>query len=209
MMSIQPLPLGFRLVRVKDGELELCPGVRLATTIKLSPGQEVPRGVAYCYVKKDAPFLKGIKQVPYHLVDRLPEIRGCVPLLLPPNLLVASGIRLVLGAMLAPGIELPTNVYVVYISDFPTRIVKLPKGMKEISLSPTLKTPDNFRLPRGRTTNTRGQPNDSRSFSLILAQMHTSIMLPSGVEVSPGCEITEFYEDISMPYGVQVKYSNC
>jgi hypothetical protein len=197
-------------VKVKDGEVELCPGVRLATGVRLPLGKDLPRGVTYCYVKKDAPLLKGIKQIPYNLVDRVPEIRGSTPLLLPPSLQLSNGINLVLGTKLPPGIELPSNVMIVHAPDFASG-VKLPRGMKEVNLSGILKTPDNFRLPSMSTTRSRGstggptEVDDASGYSLILAQVHTTLTLPSGVEIAPGCEIADYTEDSVLPYGVQVR----
>jgi hypothetical protein len=47
-MTISSLPPGFQLMRIKEGEVELCPGVILAGTSRIPHGVELPVGVGIC-----------------------------------------------------------------------------------------------------------------------------------------------------------------
>lgn len=179
-MLMSALPPGFTLVRVREGELELCPGVLLAGASRIPYGTDLPPGVVYCFRKKDAPLTKGIKRLPYHM-GGLPDVKGCVPLLLPLLLPLIEGVKLIIGSKLPINTILPPNVMIVQRDS--TTISKgiLPKGMTEVLLSTVLKTPNNFRLPQRKVKiSTKERP-----FSLILVQMHTTVTLPTGCEVSP------------------------
>ncbi len=69
----------------KDGELELCPGVSLASFKKLSVEEKLslPRGVAYCYRQPDAAYLHGLKRVPRYVLG-VPRLPNCEAVLTPP-----------------------------------------------------------------------------------------------------------------------------
>lgn len=197
-MTMSALPPGFQLMRVKEGEVELCPGVSLAGASRVPHGVELPLGVMYCFRKKDAPLHKGIKRLPYHMAG-LPEVKGCVPLLLPASLQLIEGVRLILGAKLPLNTVLPPNVMIVQRDAVAIANGLIPKGMTEVQLSTVLKTPANFRMPPGMKKGNNGEPS-----SLILVQMHTTVALPRGCKVAVGCEIAKNPDDVILPHGVQL-----
>ena len=200
-MLITALPPGFQLVRVKEGEVELCPGVILAGASRIPFGIDLPVGVAYCFRKKDAPLLKGIKRLPYHM-GGLPEAKGCVPLLLPQSLQLMEGVRLILGAKLPLNTVLPPNVMIIQRDPIAIELGIMPRGMTEVQLSTVMKTPANFRLNQSSKKGNRGEKG--RPSCLILVQMHTTVSLPVGCDVAPGCEIARNIDDVLLPHGVQV-----
>jgi hypothetical protein len=77
--------IGFSLVYVSDGQLELCPGVTLASYSHLHPEDVagLPKGVAYCYRKPDAAYMSGLKRLPRYVLG-VPKIPGCEAISIPP-----------------------------------------------------------------------------------------------------------------------------
>ena len=202
------LPPSFELVKVSDGEVELCPGIRLASMTKAPEGTELPPGAAYCYVNSSAPVLKGIRRLPFFMLGQYPDVKGCELLLLPPVLQLMEGVNLILGAKLPPNTVLPPNVMIIQRDSVAMATRRLPKGVREVQLSTLLKTPPQLKLPSLiRDVELKGKDNllsGKDGSSLILVQMHTSVTMPAGVEVSPGCEIAETADDTSLPHGVQL-----
>ena len=79
----------------------------------------------------------------------------------------------------------------------------MPRGMTEVQLSTVMKTPANFRLNH---CSKRGSTEDkARPSCLILVQMHTTVSLPIGCDVAPGCKIARNVDDVLLPHGVQVR----
>ena len=184
------LPPLFELVQVADGELELCPGIRLASAARIPRGVQLPLGVVYCYVSPIAPMINGIKRLPYHLIDQCPVVKGCELLLIPPVLQLMEGVNLIQGATMPPHIVLPPNVTIVQRDTIAAATKRLPKGMKEVHLSTIFKAPPSFKLPsltnylEVKRSEEMHAINDGSS--LVLVQMHTAVALPVGVEVAPG-----------------------
>ena len=208
---LAPLPPLFELVQISDGELELCPGVRLASAARNPGGIVLPPGVAYCYVSPIAPMTKGIRRMPFHLAESFPPLKGCELLFLPAVLQLTEGVKLVQGAALPPFTKLPANVLIVQRDAVAAAAKILPPGMRSVQLSTLLQAPPEFKLPSLVKRLTLKATDDKQSTSaggdgssLILVQMHTSVRLPGGVEVAPGCEIAENADEESLPHGVQL-----
>ena len=205
---LSSLPPSFELVKFSDGELELCPGVRLASTTKAPEGTELPPGAAYCYVSSTAPVIKGIRRLPFYMLGHYPEVKGCELLLLPPVLQLMEGVNLIQGAKLPPNTVLPPNIMIIQRDSVAMATRRLPKGVREVQLSTLLKTPPQFKLPSlVRNVELKGKDSllaGKDGSSLILVQMHTSVTMPAGVEVSPGCEIAETADEGALPHGVQL-----
>ena len=71
-------------MRIGDGQLELCPGVYLAsyTRLSLEERSSLPRGIAYCFREPDAAYGKGLKRVPRYVLG-IPKVPNCEAVLIP------------------------------------------------------------------------------------------------------------------------------
>ena len=140
------LPKDFYFVVVDDHMVEICPGVCLAVGEPFYRAIHglIPPRVAYCYVEEFALLSKGIRRVPFNLVNRIPNIKGCQPLMLPHSLELAPGIRLIQGVQLPRNIVLPLNIMVIQTNlslKDSTKMIQLPKGMNLINMSPLYQNP--------------------------------------------------------------------
>eukprot|EP01041_Mallomonas_annulata_P001408 gene1408-2706_t len=188
----------FRLVYLSDsfGELELCPGVFLATKYSLPPppSPPVPRGIWLIRRVDDAPLLHEIEEAPCldrvmpgPLPDPLPE--GLIAAWLPPVIPLGPGLDFVPGADFGPNLELPKGFIVVRVYEGATLL----SGMEFVELSQQYSLPANFTTPPG----------------LILVQMKTTVTASSlavegGIELAPGVEAAETPPDslLVLPPGV-------
>ena len=180
------LPPGFHLVHVRNKELELCPGVILATTSYHGYNRKMlPKYVVYCYRSDNAAYLKGLKKLPTYVPA--PKVANCEAVLIPPIFEVAEGIKLIHGASLGKtnSIELPPDILVIKIEK---KGAILPSGLTTVEFSNIIKIPEAMIeiIPSG----------------VIVVQMNTNVLLPVGVEVAPGCTIAETPEDLLLPDNV-------
>ena len=84
LSQIVVMIIGFRLVKVTDGQLELSPGVFLASYTRLTATERstLPRGIAYCYRETDAAYVRGLKRVPRYVMG-VPKVTNCEAVLFP------------------------------------------------------------------------------------------------------------------------------
>lgn len=161
---------GFQLVRVNDGQLELCPGVYLASYTRLTVEERalLPRGIAYCFREQDAAYTKGLRRVPRYVLG-VPRIPNCEAVLVPRVFSLTEEVSLIMDISLETFTELPPDIYVIQA---PTNCV-LPDGLSVVTLSSLKEIPASIDIPTG----------------LELVQVQLAIALPSGVMISPECEI--------------------
>ena len=180
------LPPGFHLVHVRNKELELCPGVILATTSYHGHDRKtLPKDVIYCYRSGNAAYLKGLKKLPSYIPA--PKVPNCEAILIPPIFEVSDGIKLIHGASLGKSnsIELPPDILVIKIEK---KGAILPSGLTIVSFSNIIKIPETM--------------IDAIPPDVIVVQMNTNVLLPVGVEVAPGCNIVETPEELILPDNV-------
>jgi hypothetical protein len=155
---------------VNDGQLELCPGVFLASFTRLTVEERVtlPRGIAYCFREQDAAYTKGLRRVPRYVVG-VPRIPGCEAVLIPGVFNLNEEVSLIMDISLEMFTELPPDVYVIQA---PANAV-LPDGLSVVTLSSLQEIPSSIEIPAG----------------LERVQVHLAVALPPGVLISPECEI--------------------
>ncbi len=119
--DLNNLPPGFEFVYVSDGEVEMCPGAHLVSPERWPKCPAHIEGVEdsmikqliYCTRKGDVPYTKGLKRVPRYL--KIPKLKGCDAVTIPTIFELADGINLILGASIAPCLEIPVGVLVVQV----------------------------------------------------------------------------------------------
>jgi hypothetical protein len=165
-----PCYIGFQLVRINDGQLELCPGVFLASYTRLTVEERalLPRGIAYCFREPDAAYTKGLRRVPRYVLG-VPRIPNCEAVLVPRIFNLTEEVSLIMDITLEAFTELPPDIYVIQA---PANCV-LPDGLTVVTLSSLKEIPFSIEIPA----------------DLELVQVHLAVALPPGVLVSPECEI--------------------
>lgn len=178
-----PLPPGFHLVHFRDNEVELCPGIMLASNAKHRIfTKQLPKKVVYVYRGQDAALLKGLQRLPSYIT--VPSISGCEPVLIPPIFDLNDGVKLIFGSNLGEHneIELPPDILVVKMS----RDAILPNGLTIVELSDIIKVPITAEIP----------------FGFELVQISTSVVLPPGVELCEGIFTAPCPKTLQLPPNV-------
>jgi hypothetical protein len=187
------LPPGFKLANYKNREVELCPGVMLASLsyLNLNP-LEIPKGVIYVYRDKNAPFTKGLKILPsYVKVPKIPVteehtrdgiiVEACI---IPASFNLSDSVKLIYNINLGKlsYLDLPSDTVVLQMM----RGSIGPLGLTIVEISTIVKLPPKLQLPPG----------------VDAVQMHTQLVLPVGIEVSDGIFIEQTPVDVNLPANV-------
>jgi hypothetical protein len=178
-----PLPPGFHLVHFRDNEVELCPGIFLASAAKHRIfAKQLPKKVVYIYRGQDAALTKGIQRLPSYIT--VPSIPDCEPVIIPSIFELCDGVKLIHGSNLGEHneIELPPDILVVKMS----RDAILPNGLTIVELSDIVKVPMVAEIP----------------FGFELVQISTSVVLPHGVEISEGIYTAPCPKTLQLPPNV-------